>query len=415
MILEKKFWHYDYFAEWYIKVFGKSITKNNIVSKLKHTDKVFKIVDDEAIEHLPDAEDRRYYEVMKDEKSYIMPQRFIDKTPFIVEESYEVRLKKSDNVIYHLITDVTELTVPSQKFWSVREYIDGFNPVHHTVPKSKHFLTMFTHGVRNQMGICTLAGGGKNSGFNILTSLGQKVDGEIIKPSKPMLWSTLKACNRVNFDEITSWGKPDVRVIEEDVAKLTDNTTNKSKNTLNRNNQIEKINYAKKGCSFTFNPVSKNNPITFDMKWGNGDKIHDRIPLLFLNGKVEDRIRKPRCNEVEYNIYHNPEVYNTISKIAAQAEYLRTNIHKETHGYNTKLNPFKNRYADNSDTIIEWIDAYCLNQNEFDEWMIWLQQRVMVYDMMVQQQEKLRNYNLTIKTQKEEYEQIFEQYEEMVR
>ena len=51
-----------------------------------------------------------------------------------------------------------------------------------------------------------------------------------------------------------------------------------------------------------------------------------------------------------------------------------SNIHKELHGYDRSKNPFlgNNRHVNNTVGLIDWFDAYCDSQEEFDEWMVWL-------------------------------------------
>ena len=375
--MELEAWHYYTIRAYHNMIFGKTFNESHLMGKgTQHQQEDFYEISSTgmATEWSPsEAQDTFYYKLKKDDKQYIMPKRFLEKMPFVVKRSMPVRLKKSDTVVWEYIQSVTSLHIPEKKLTNYREFIDCWNPMEHSNPKAFTLLKIitFAHTQGLKMAICAETACGKNSHMTLLKSFIGRTAPKVKAPSKAAFWQILSYNDRINIDEITSWTKTDAGMIEDMLVDIADDSPDTDKHSLGINGKIASTDLMKKGLTFTFNPISRRNPNTFESRFDNADKILDRYPIILLTGKVTSSVPKPSPARAEALVGTN---FNTLKMWSANAQYFTNNIDKEIHEYNQDKNPFANnaRHLSNTRSLIDHIDAYCESQQEFDEWMEFL-------------------------------------------
>jgi hypothetical protein len=102
---------------------------------------------------------------------------------------------------------------------------------------------------------------------------------------------------------------------------------------------------------------------------------------LLPDNKVIEQM--PQLNEIEAGeIMKNN--FELMRKIAKDVVYYIQNLHNELHNYNrSKLNLKSTRHLANFQGVIDGLDAYSNTQEEFDDWLLWVNDCITNYNNMV--------------------------------
>lgn len=370
--MNQEAWHYYNWKEWHNRVYGTTIIAENLIDsgKMHHQSCFFEIDSNgEIVELYPrPAEDTYYFKAQKGSHSYLIPKRFVDQFPIIPkpEGTLPVRLKKAETAVYQFVRDVESLKIPQKRLTSFKDMVDSFNPVSHEDPDTAVLLKLVALIQGICCGVCAEVGSGKNSNFILMKNIFGRVAPKIKASSKAMFYSTMYHNDQINPDEITSWKRSEVGLIEDLVVDVADGAPDQTKYAKDTNKLLESMDLAQKGIVFTFNPVSKDNPHLFSTRWYNYDKIADRYPLFLLGGKVLDSISDPTPNQVKDCVdTHFKEMCDIVSNIA----YWRANLHKDI-GYSQVDTPFRRRHFNNLKPLLDGIWQYSgKNMDKFRRWV----------------------------------------------
>ena len=391
--MKDSLWHYNNFVAFNKIVFGKTITESNILSqgKLFQSAVFFEIDTDGDVTEFypPKREDTFYYQIAKDNEQYLLPQRFIEEMPIMIAKKdngeldiKEVKLKKSDKDFWKYIRKVNSYHMPKKRMKPFKWYIDNFNPMGHDDPKTATFLKLLAHSNGTKIAVCAPPRSGKQANYIILKQMVGKINPALTPCTRPVFYNNLLYNETIVIDEVTSWKPSEMSIIEDDIKNLGDVNPEHNKHSLNSKGQLSTVDIISKGLIFTFNPLTKNNPQPFDAVFQNFDKIEDRIPIIYVPGKARMSIDTPSRAEAESNVMSNFNKYKNWCMMAAY--FTSSEIEKELHNYDYSLNPFKDnvRFYANTKPLIKSYDAYCDTQEEFNEWMLWLKERIKDYKIM---------------------------------
>lgn len=375
-------WHFVVWDKWEQKVYGETLSENHLFDdgRIHHQDKFFRIIDGRAVEWEPFNENDTYYiKMVKGNTFYLLPQRYVEKLPIIPTKTLPIHLKKCDSDVWRIIIDCDSMVIPKVKTMEFREFLESWNPISHNNPKTHTFLKFvaFSQGIK--LGLCGQPGSGKNTNLTIRRYITKSVAHKVKSPTRAKFYSTLYFNDYVNVDEITSWNKTDVNMVEDIAAELGDESPDMDKYAKDKNRNLELMkNLNFKTLTFTFNPPSDRNPYTFHSRFRNSDKILDRFPLLWVDGKVTQSPNRPtdaRAVDIMNQNFHG------MCKVASNVEYWKYHINGHLHKFNQDKNPFKinNRFKNNTTALLDVIDCYCCSQTEFDEWMTFIQEMMNLY------------------------------------
>lgn len=382
--------HYKVWEAWGHKIRGQTITEDNITDPvLRHQEFFFEIDSSGMVlERSPTNNDDCYYiKAIKDNIGYIIPKKFIGEMPFEPSKWQDVRLKKSDTVVWRFVRSVKSFTIPRKPLRNIKKFItEEFNPVAHSNTKHKILLVLIGLAPEIKAAICAEVACGKNCNLTILRHMLGNYAPKVIKPTLAKLWVTMKNNDYVNFDEITSWPAENVKNIEDTVAASADDSPDMDKYALDRNKNMELMGLSKKSVTFTFNrpdELDKKKGVPFEQKFENPSKIIDRFPRLLFTGKITGVVQKPNHQESVTLMEQN---FEAMCQIAAKCAYIRNNYSLHLHKWKRDKSIFKRRHEANLKTLLDLIDVISDTQEEFDEWLIELNNCHLNYLSMIGEQ-----------------------------
>lgn len=330
----------------------------------------FRIDSDGAMtEYNPmDPEDHYFVKLVKGNEFFILPKRFTSKFPLQPKSTMDVKLKKSDSVVWKYITEITEMKIPEKMFWSFRDSIDMFNPIVHSEPDVWTWLKIWSWSIGTKIALCGEVGSGKNANQVLLRHIMPGVSPKVEHPTKAKFYQTMYFNSIINCDEVTSWTNEEVAAIEALMAASADSTPVLDKFSKDANRSMEELHFGEKSSSFTFNRPDelKSEEHRFENKFKNPGMIMDRFPRLLVCGKVQSNIVQPTLIQAKENVQNNLIFYQ---KITANFAYWRHNYAQHLHHYDTSKTKFKRRQFDNLKPMFDRLDLYSESQKEFDAWM----------------------------------------------
>lgn len=375
MNLEKRYWHYAYWKEFYNWVYSKSLSWDDIMDngKLFQQEKFESVTDDgkSCWYTVPLPEDTWYKKFHKNDDYYIVPKRFTETMPINITSFDYVKLRPSDTQTWKYVTGASSLKIPERRTSDLNTFLKNWNPMDHSNPLAWHLLKMIMLARGVKIGICGDYGVGKNANLTLRKTIDGRTIAEIKSSSKAIFYQELYNNDYSNIDEVTSWSKPELGAVEDMIAEMGAESPDLTKYAKDQNKSREKMNdILYKSLTMTFNPYhEKNNPYTFDEKFRNPGKIKDRYPLLFLSGKVKDSIPKPSIAEAESVVASHLE---TFKSIASEFMYWRNNYDKHLHGWDRSKCKFRERHLSNISPLLDVIDVCSDSQKTFDKWLAYL-------------------------------------------
>ena len=374
-------WHFQNWATLNDKLYGNTLSAENFVDdgRIHHQDNFFNIAKIETFEWSPEnGEDRYFVKMVKGNEFFILPKKYLEHLPVEIKgETKKIKLKKSESQVWNYITGVDSSKVPMKKYFEFTDTIDIFNPVEHSDDMTWTFLKLmaFTEGIK--VAICGDTGCGKNANLTLYRHIRGKVAHKIKNNTRAQLWVQMYYNNQLNFDEWTTWKKEHRNDTEDIIAGVADEDPDIDKFSRDKNRNLLKIkNINNKSFTFTFNPYSDNHHIHFKDTFENFDKIIDRYPILYLEGKVLSTILSPSDERSKQIVFEN---FNVMCKIIANDAYWKNNLDKHLHNYSRVKSNLNRRHLANLGRLLDVLDVYCFSQEQFDVWLVWIDSRIQAY------------------------------------
>jgi hypothetical protein len=406
-MLDKQYWHYLYWEFFSELIYSKTLSSANTFDdgRIHHQSVLHKIDEDgNYVEYSPfNSKDLYFIKFVKGNEFYIVPKRFEADFPIQPKTWLNVKLKKTDSQVWKYLKTYDSLSIPQTKTKEFKQFVNEWNPMTHSNPKVWTLLKLisFTQGLK--MAICGECACGKNANLTIRRHIDRKTLPKIKSPSKAKFYTELFYNDYINIDEITSWKLPEVNIIEDTLAEFGDESTDMVKHAKDSNRLLELMkDVSYKSLTLTFNPYDKlNNKFYFEDKFRNSGKIKDRYPIIYIDGHVIDTLRKPNRYQCEADVMQK---LNEMREIASNFEYWKHNMSKHLHNWDRSLVPFKKRHLSNISPLIDTIDVYCKTQDEFNDWMTFLNKCKLEYN------KKARPFTVQSddKTFKDEFQQEFD-------
>jgi len=371
----KDCWHFSVWNAWNKKVYGTTLTQDNFTDdgKIHHQDTFFKVISGFNREHNPGKiEDTYYVKMVKDNKYYLLPKRYVDKLPVLPLKTEEIHLRRGDSQLWLFIKQGDSVKTPEKMVMSFKETIDTFNPLKHSNEKTDVFLKLaaFTRG--GKFCVCGEVGMGKNASLTLMRQIIGKYSPKIKDVTRAAFWRYLYYNDYLNLDEFTTWKNMYVHDVEELISELGDESPDMDKFSLDKNKKLMKIgDLNDKSVTFTFNPPSEDNPNIFRDKFKNFDKIKDRFPMFLLEGKVVESLKRPNGFEAAQLMFDN---FDDMCVVAGNVCYWYNNVNlsKHVNGWSRGGISLTRRRLGNFSRFLDVLDVYCESQEVFDGWLEWL-------------------------------------------
>jgi hypothetical protein len=210
------------------------------------------------------------------------------------------------------------------------------------------------------------------------------------KPSYARLYSCLCHNQTILPDEFTSLTKAQLSDVEGTFGTIADASPELPKNTMAIGNTPSTADLIRTSIVFTYQrreDLKKDN-VFFDDIWNNPAMINDRYPAILIKGKVTEKMKNPSPEEAEKIMLEN---YDKLRIIAKNRLWYCQNMHRIKKDFNSSLLCFNDnqRHMANFEGVLDVLSVYCYNQEEFNIWIEWINQRVNEYNQVIGGEEPL--------------------------
>lgn len=381
-------WHYAVWKAWKTKIYSECITTEDIVGKgtPEFYDQVFKINDNKELQPwtIEQEENRSVIQIYKNNRRLLLPLAFEEHLPVKIVDDFDCILKPSDKRLYSYITQVQPMRLPQDaQGKSFKEFIESWNPIDHSNPRSWTFLRILSIAARYKgikCCICSEPSTGKNANFILQNHMLQSVV-RTSTPTPARLYEFIVNNAIVVLDEFTTAKAEDMEDIESFILQLADNSTEYMKHSMAIGRQLKEADLVQKSIIFTYNkPKNLNNSKKFfDNKWNNIDAFRSRYPQIYITGEVLSSAITPSAGQTADIL---AEHTGWMKDIARQTSYWIQNLHKHTHNYTRNID-LSARHQNNLDGLLQALDAYCETQEEFDTWCKFIKDSMSAYKTYV--------------------------------
>lgn len=313
---------------------------------------------------------------------YILPTRFEKYLPLNVKLYFECYLKRSDKTVYRFITEPASVKITPEKTLTFKQLIEVFNPVPHTNPKTWSFLKIQAIASKAKGGkyrLCSRPATGKNANDTILHC----ITNDNVKISTPTIakLETLFYFNqKVILDEFTSITQTQIKDVESFFSSLADESPTFQKHSMAKNRDMNEVDISRTSCIFTYNDRASllKGSKFFDDIWQNPAAFKSRYPSLYLDGETMSPFRKLSVKEAENLLDIH---FDKLRMLSRNIIHYILNMQAEMHGYNRNKLNMSGRWRVNFECVIDALDVYSETQEEFDDWLTWINKCVSDYQV----------------------------------
>lgn len=318
---------------------------------------------------------------------YILPVQYVYSLPINVKDSFDCFLRKSDRTIYKFIVKPSSVRILPEKTMSLKELIKVFNPLEHTDKKTWEFLKLQAIGSKWKGGkyrLCSPPSTGKNANDIIIHCITND-NVTVSKPTLAKLETLFYYYQKVICNEITSLTSSQVREVEPFFLNVADESPVFHKHSMAQKKDMNEVDISSSSLIFTYNDKASLHleATFFDDVFANMRAMNSRYPALYLEGEITTELPKLSMTEAKQIVEENFEEMKTIAK---NLVYYFKNMNKELHKYDRSKLILKGRKRINFECVIDAIDCYCDSQSEFDGFMIWINERVIAYKNMANEE-----------------------------
>ena len=382
--MNKSMWNYICWSEFNKKIFKETITASDITNDGKefYISEVFHIQTNNQV--TPIAVNRRFVKAKKGNKLYLIPREYANKDMSIYPgKRIHCYLKESDGIIYRLITSPEVLQLTPEATIPFKEFIDKiWNPMEHTSTMDWTFLKLLSFATSHKgikLKLCSPPATGKNSNFTISRYIHNNIV-KISKPSQAKLYYTIYFNQTILPDEMTSLTSQQIAEVEGTFCQIADESPELEKNTMSQKYDMNTADIANTSIIFTYQRRQDiKNGKFFDDIWKNPAAMKDRYPAIILEGKITEQMPKLSRSEACAIMEEN---YQEMRIIAKNRLYYTKNIAKLKKPYNNDLLGLKRRHRINFEGFLDVLSVYCQDQEEYNNWLIWINERVKRYQDM---------------------------------
>lgn len=379
----KDWWHFHVWKQFNNKIFKQTLTEQDIASKPFFLETVQKVNEDGTVDEEP--VNKQFIKIDKNGRLFLIPKEYIKDMPLNPIETIDCYLKPSDKTIYKLILQSQTARIVPKKTIPLKRFIHEYNPVEHSNPKTKEFLNMLvlaTEYKPTQLAICSNPSSGKTSGYNISKNIVNHICIQR-SPTLAVLETILYYNKTLILEELSSLTTSEVRQIEPVIFLGGDGSPDMQKHSIAKNKEMNNIDMTELSIIFPHNrpqDLQVGSKFMMDI-WKNPKAFRSRFPCILVEGEVLSKISKPgKKQAIETMEAH----YQEMLIVSKNFLYYTHNLKDEMHGYNrTNLKLLDARQYPNIEGLIDVIDAYCDTQIEFNEWIEWLNGRMLAYQDML--------------------------------
>lgn len=369
--------HYDCLAKFEESYFQDLLTQLHIVDHERHIKEVNEKGNDSKV-----LIDDFCTLLEKGNKKYMMPSKYVNILPIQVKGTPNKYSLKGE--VYHFLepANVQSARFKPEKKMSFKELVDTLTPLKHTNPEHYRLLGMINLSQmidRANIRIATPAGFGKDSTVDIMGHLfgeAHTIENPTIAKLEMMTYAKLLAVNEVVDISGSEW-----RNIEQFLLATGAFKNKVTKRSRGYGGVGEILDTSKLSLSLMYNDITHYPEGTKYFDEVTKSAVKDRFPPLRLHGTFCHDFNK--ISEINIQEYVKQRI-NKYVDIIRSFYYYKENLFNELHYYDLPpMGGLPERWKTNIGRILKVIDAYSVDQEEFNRWAATLFQSIDDYRDML--------------------------------
>lgn len=308
--------------------------------------------------------------------------------PVEMQDLQKVSDRKGD--VYFIVRNPVPMRIRPSKEFTPKEFFDNLCLLAHSNPRHQKlmfFMALSQLWDRSYYRIASPAATGKDSSNDILAAMFGDT-GVIESPTLAKLEDRASNTRWLVVNEIMDIGKSEWDIIQQFLLTAGAHKNKILKHSRAFQNVGEVIDISKFSLSLFYNDI-----ISYpDGKGGfkpyldeyTKSAVLDRFPAFRLYGRFTEDFNSMNSIDVE-KFVKKPENWDFFIKMVRTYLYYKENYMKYMHNWNTdKLTASKGRDATNIGRLVRVADMCSSTQEEFDEWLVVINEARMDYLTMLQ-------------------------------
>jgi len=310
--------------------------------------------------------------------------------------------------VYYLIKKPISAKFKPEQTMPFNEFITSLTPFKHSNPR--HYLLMVFLALsssfdRVNFRVCSPAGFGKDSAVDIFGNLLGK-SGTIENPTVAKLEERANVLDWLAVNEVVEIAKAEWLRIEQfllSAGSLKPEITKRSRATRGVGEIIDLTNFS---ITLMYNDIDCYTQPEKYFDFVSKEAIKDRFPPLRLYGTFVEDFNAVKSFNVKSYVKKNIHLYKEL--IYAYTYY---KDHIPYHNYNTDtLCKVPERWKTSLTRLLRIIDGYCETQEEFDSWIVTINDSLKDYMDMLKYPKKLEEVSQRLSEKK--YRELWKELKE---
>lgn len=326
------------------------------------------------------------WQLEKNGIKYLLPSRddrnnqinVYDLLPFIAEDLEKVSAK---GVVYFLIRKPITAKLRPLKTMTFKQLVDVLSNLQHTNPTHQKlwwFIGLTSMMDRANFRLSTPPGFGKDSVVDTLGCLigsAATIENPTIAKLEFMTMYKWLVVNEINDIPKAEW-----KIIEQFLLAVGAHKPESTKHSRAQSGGVkETLNLKEFSISLTYNDINNYKAVKEYMDFVSKTAVLDRFPAFRLVGSITEDFNKPL--DVQKIVKEN---FDNYKELAYNISYYKLNKAKELKRFEVKgLKIIKSRWKTNIGRLLQTIDLYCENQEEFNEWVEVINNSLEDYEQML--------------------------------
>jgi len=285
--------------------------------------------------------------------------------------------------VYYWIKKPISAKIKPEKTMDFKTFIGKLSSLEHNNPKHLKlmwFMTLTQMFDRANFRICSPAGFGKDSTVEIINSLVGKAN-TIENPTLAKL-EFMSSNKLLAINEVIDIKKSDWRIMEQFLLSSGAHKPEVAKHSRATTNGVSEIlDISKLSLSLMYNDIDHypKEELYFDKV--TKEAVIDRFPALRLYGEFTENFNAVKDFDIPTYVSKHYQEYR---EIIGNYEYYRLNLMAYYHSYDVNLlRHLPKRWKTNIGRLLKIIDLYCDTQEEFNDWVLEVNNCVNDYEEML--------------------------------
>jgi hypothetical protein len=398
----KPYFHFKVIKSFMDKVYREALMPTNIMNDGEelHLDNLWFINEHQVAEE--DAVPKEFRDCVlatKGSDKYIVPIQFLPLLPFRVTATLPCYLKKADRKVWKMITGASAILLPPNKSVSIREFTDEWNPIEHTNQQTWTFLkcvSLSTLHMGIKLNLCSEPAAGKGAHNTIIAEITRNLH-ITSTPSIAKAETSLFYNQTIIFNEMGKPKSEEASALQDFFIWLADQSVRYNKRSMAVKRELNSVDITHKSAIHTYNRKNclKKDTLFWDDIWANPGALIDRYAQFLVDGRVTESvpdISPTKASDLATEF--DTDIKRVVSGLMGISSAVSTQLHHYSSDILIKRSEkcqwgFTPRQLTNVQGLLEYLDAYSQTQDEFNDWLLFLNNAKLSYDIMKRTEQRM--------------------------